>query len=508
MENKQKNILAFVLILFIAAIIRIINLRRASFWKDEALTVLTASQNNITDLIKNLVLIHQNHPPLYFILMHYWGTIFGFSEFSMRFVSVIFSLGIVLMTYLLAKEFFEHKTAFVAALLSTFSIINLIYAQEAKQYSMLGFLVLLSTYFLVKTIKSERKNRKKFMNFYFISSILMFYTHHIGLIAFFLQNLFLLFFERKVLFSKRAIIWEIVCFLLYLPLILLIVWAFSNGQHDVISLMLARNFPWFIANLGYLNLLWVGLIFLLLSLVFYFKYKNTKKIVKSYQNFEEIITQGKNKILNSSLFFIVLIYITGSVIIGTKYLHPYFITKYPYFILAFTHIFVARIIILLFKKKKLIISLTIILLINIALIINFYSVTVKSDWREATEVIKENIKSNDFIVYPGGDNIAPFLYYFPNKSFNYSALPEIYSYFSMTKFSEKELRAPEIENPGAFKSIKEKMQEKNGSIWVVHYYRYQLREPFDDFAQKNLKLQYERIFDENNNLIIQHYTLD
>ena len=508
--NKKKQILAVGIVLLVAALIRLYNLAKESFWKDEALTVLTSSQSNITDLIKNLVLIHQNHPPLYFLLLHYWGNIFGFSEFSMRFISVIFSLGIVFMVYLLSKEIFENKTAIIAMLLSALSITNLIYSQEAKQYSMLGFFVLLSTYFLVRFLKSaKKKQRQKFLTLYFISSILMFYTHHIGLIVFFLQNLFLILFERKNFLSKRTIIWELICFVLYLPLILLIIWAFSNGQHDVISLMLARNFPLFIAKLGYLNLLWVVVFFILLSLVFYLNFRSTKKLVNSYKNFENIINKRKNSILNACLFLIVVLYALGSVIIGTKFLHPYFITKYPFFIFAFVHILLARLIVLVFKRKFVFISLAVILLINIALIMNFYSANIKSEWRDATEIIRENIKNNDFIVYPGGDNIAPFLYYFPAKPFNYSDIPyDIYSYFSMTKFTEKELRAPEIQNPEAFELIKEKMKEKNGGIWVVHYYRYQLREPFDEFAQKNLKLQYENNFEEDNRLIIQYYTLN
>ena len=143
------------------------------------------------------------------------------------------------------------------------------------------------------------------------------------------------------------------------------------------------------------------------------------------------------------------------------------------------------------------------------MIFNFYFTTVKSDWAEAAEFIKGNIKDEDFIVYPGGDNLAPFLYYFPNAPFNYSDIKyEIYNYVSMKEYDENEMRISYTPKNETLFLIKDKMKEKEGGIWVIYYYRYRLREYFDNFASKNLKLKYKKNFDENDRLIIKYYILE
>jgi uncharacterized membrane protein len=508
METKKKHTLLILGILLLAFFIRVYNLSEESVWKDEALNVMTASKETIPDLIRNLIVV-QSHPPLFTLILHYWGNLFGFSEFSIRFVSVLFGIGIVLMVYLVSKEMFDKRTAILAMILSAISTTNLVYAQEAKQYSMFAFFVLFSTYFLIKAIKDGDK-KNIFILLYFISSILMFYTHAIGIIFFFIQSMFFMLFEQKLFFSRKVFFLEIVSLVLVSPILFITFKTLLKDQKRIISALYLRGAPFLIAELGYFNLLWPVLILGLAFVILYIKFRRTSNLCNFYSHLEDQINinSKKNKFI---LFFSIspiLVYLLYGIFINLNFPFPNFITKYPYFMLAFVHIFVSRNLLILSSRKIFCFLTTAIVIISLFMIFNFYVIETKSDWKTATEVIRNNIGNNDILVYSSNDNIMPFLYYFPNKPFNYSNINyPIYDYLSMEEFDEYKMRSyPTPKNKVLF-LMKDKMEERNGGVWVVQYYSPEFRPFFDEFAIKNLVLKYKKNFDEKNKLIISYYGL-
>lgn len=91
--------------------------------------------------------------PLYWIALHFWTKIFGFSEFSLRFPGMLFSFSAIWVIYLLAKELFNKNTALLSAALAGFSAFHIWYAQDARDYSMFMFFGTLSSYLLVLALK-------------------------------------------------------------------------------------------------------------------------------------------------------------------------------------------------------------------------------------------------------------------------------------------------------------------------------------------------------------------
>ena len=97
-------------ILFLAAALRFIALDQ-SFWLDEAIGAIAARDYSyvgiVTDFLKS-----DNHSPLYYLALKAWASIFGFSEISLRSLSVVFGVGTVYLAFLIAKKLIKKKTDF------------------------------------------------------------------------------------------------------------------------------------------------------------------------------------------------------------------------------------------------------------------------------------------------------------------------------------------------------------------------------------------------------------
>lgn len=134
------------LILFLGLILRLLFLNQ-SLWLDEATTALV-SQMPITDFFSKFM-PNDFHPPLYYIIVHYWSIIFGTSEIALRIPSVIFGLLTIFTVFLLAKEI-KLKWPIVPALFLATSGLHVYYSQEARMYSMVTFLVSYIVYSYLK----------------------------------------------------------------------------------------------------------------------------------------------------------------------------------------------------------------------------------------------------------------------------------------------------------------------------------------------------------------------
>jgi len=124
-------------ILIVGLILRLINLNQ-SLWIDEATTALVARMS-FPDIFTKF-LPGDFHPPLYYLFMKFWVSIFGSAEISLRIPSVIFGVLIIYFIYLIAKKLFDVKTGIIASILASTSGLLIYYSQEARMYSLTAFL--------------------------------------------------------------------------------------------------------------------------------------------------------------------------------------------------------------------------------------------------------------------------------------------------------------------------------------------------------------------------------
>lgn len=146
-------------------------------WHDEGISVYIASKS-LREILRETG--KTDHPPLYFILLHFWIGLAGKSEFSLRFFSVFWGVISVALLYPLGVRIFRAENARIAMLLLAFSPFFIRYAQEVRGYTLWVTLLLLSCYLLGR---GWRENALRFWIAYAISTLGALYTHFLSILA-------------------------------------------------------------------------------------------------------------------------------------------------------------------------------------------------------------------------------------------------------------------------------------------------------------------------------------
>ena len=144
-----------VLILALALIIRLAGIASRPIWYDEAFSILISEQGPSAILSGTLATdadssAAEEHPPAYYFTLWGWIQIFGNSLISVRMLSVVSSLGIILCIHQIANHLFDPPTALAAAFLSAILPFQIHYGQEIRMYVFLTFWLCLATYALLK----------------------------------------------------------------------------------------------------------------------------------------------------------------------------------------------------------------------------------------------------------------------------------------------------------------------------------------------------------------------
>lgn len=173
-----------IIILVLGLFFRFVNLDRKIYWMDETYTSLRISgytesevaqqllegqilslrdlhqyqrinpEKSIVDTVKGLATEEPQLAPLYFILVHFWAQMFGDSVAAIRSFSAFLSVLSFPCIYWLCLELFESSlVGGLACMLLAISPFQLVYAQEARQYSLWTVAILLSSASLIRAIR-------------------------------------------------------------------------------------------------------------------------------------------------------------------------------------------------------------------------------------------------------------------------------------------------------------------------------------------------------------------
>lgn len=219
--GEHGTLLILSLIVFLGFSLRVYHLSHPSLWLDEAFTAGRV-HGSLAQTFKTLKV--SPHPPLYYLIMNPWTKVFGSSEFSLRFPSLVFSTLSIIFIFYLGRELFHTKVGLIAAFLLSVSPYSINYAQEAKMYSMIWCLSICSFFFFVRFIKEQTK---KDLVLYILSSSASLYTQYTGFLFLIAQNAFY-FSQGKNKKTKPWLVGQGIIILSYLP------WAYNafyNMQH-------------------------------------------------------------------------------------------------------------------------------------------------------------------------------------------------------------------------------------------------------------------------------------
>lgn len=213
---KKPKIL-LILILLLAAAVRLYKLTAISLWHDEAFSALLINYS-WKEMFYRIGL--DVHPPLYYVFLRVWSYVFGHSLWSLRGFSALFGVLTVYAAYLFVKAAFKReRLALGAALLIAVSQFQIEYVTEARMYTFGAFFLLLSAYFLVQAFETEKL--RYWLGFILTTSIAM-YSHYYLFFSVFAIGCFALFYlfrRYRDDFTKysRLVGAYLVVLLLYVP---------------------------------------------------------------------------------------------------------------------------------------------------------------------------------------------------------------------------------------------------------------------------------------------------
>jgi hypothetical protein len=164
---------ALAVLVVLALGLRFYGITGPAIWYDEAFSVLLARHDpwQIWSITARDV-----HPPLYYLALHYWITLFGDGVLAVRSLSAVIDVGTVLLSIKLMSLVATRRATWIAALLVALLPISVRYSQEARMYTLLGFWLMGATVALVCWVKEPESRR--FAAIYVLLMTSAFYTHY------------------------------------------------------------------------------------------------------------------------------------------------------------------------------------------------------------------------------------------------------------------------------------------------------------------------------------------
>lgn len=248
------------ILLLTALLIRFVSLSQ-SLWLDEAITANVIHKFGYIAIIKNYSPF-DFHPPLFYWLEKFWTSLFGYSEISLRYPSVIFSVLTGYFIFKIVKSLKNNNAGFWAASFFLFNPLIIYYSQEARMYMMTTFLLTLSLYYYLQIIKSQNIKATILYAIFSSFSFLTFY----GSIFLILPMLFYLFYKRKF---KSFAISGLILFLSFLIISPLLYQQLKNAKELVIAV---KNWKNVLGQANIKNLLLIPMKFSIGRISFYPKW--------------------------------------------------------------------------------------------------------------------------------------------------------------------------------------------------------------------------------------------
>ena len=145
------------LVIFITLVggwLRVLNPGGEGLWLDETFSLWVAN-HSVADMLQWIVKI-DSHPPLYYLLLHYWIALNGNTPYYARLLSALFGAATIPVIYLIGKRISGAVMGFAAAVIFALSPFNIYYAQETRMYTLLTFNAAVAIYALVRLLTDPR----------------------------------------------------------------------------------------------------------------------------------------------------------------------------------------------------------------------------------------------------------------------------------------------------------------------------------------------------------------
>ena len=171
-------------VILIALAVRLHDLDGESIWADEAFSIAMA-RHSVAEIAARTA-AEDTTPPLYYLVLHAWGSMFGDSPAAARMPSVVTGVLAVVFVYLAGVPLIGRPAALVAAVIHALSPFLVAYSQEARQYSLLSCASAASFAALIRLLRGHRWAIPAYM----AAAILTLYSHSVGVFVLLAQMVF------------------------------------------------------------------------------------------------------------------------------------------------------------------------------------------------------------------------------------------------------------------------------------------------------------------------------
>ncbi len=322
--KKLKTLLIPVVLSVLFVVLAMVQMN-LSIWHDEAYSAYLI-RGNFAD-IWNLTAIDV-HPPLFYFCLKVWSMMFGNSEIALRMMSVMFGVVAIFVAFYLLKKLFNTKTASIATFVMTLSPLFIRYAEEARMYTMVLAIALISTLVMVMAISRDKKGK---WNFWWLLYGVMLaagmMTHYFMALVFVAQLPYLIYRYRAKIWRLDLILGYAVAILLFVPWLPKCLAQVTNVQGGfwIPELTVATGFNFLIEGLVYAaDATWIKgwEAFLVLAAVVGLVYL-VVKFVKTMKSEEK---SGRDSVM--LLVFLTLVPPVLLMILSLPPLKPMFETRY------------------------------------------------------------------------------------------------------------------------------------------------------------------------------------
>jgi hypothetical protein len=488
-ESRMRAVSPFFFaVVVIGLALRLFMLTSNELWLDETHSIFIAGDSP-TEMVEKLK--DDGHPPLYFILMFMWKSLFGESELSVRLLSVLFGMASLAVVYWLGKNVINERVGLVGMFIAAIAPIHVYYSQEARMYIMLAFLSALSSGFLWLAIKHEKK---RYWWAYVLSATCLVYTHIFGWFALPAGNIFLLLKkERRRLFFKLAA-HQAVIVLLFLPWAPIVpkqagqagLWMNEYWQATPPALAILKTLECFGAGANYppyLRFFHVSplrfvsyMVFALLGAIAVSRYRDRS------------LTSAPSEMRSPKLYLLLNLFIPLALPYGFSFVKPIYLVgrndlmAYPFFALLIG--------LGLMKLARLAwIGLPAISLLATYSLYKYYSIPTPAFDREAIRYIAESGSEDDLVVVTGL-RLCPVEYYMRRENARFRVMPYPGSMRSHPGWVDYRLTPRELMSDAddVIKSAADESRpggsRPSGSVWLLTSPLGSMNDPlFDEFER-------------------------
>lgn len=193
-------------------------------WFDESYSIIIAQKP--LDQLLSLTAVDA-HPPLYYVLLKAWGSLFGWSELALRGLSSILAMLTIGVVALMVRKLFSPRIVVASLPLLVLAPFWLRYGYEIRMYALAGLICALASLVLVMAV--SRKAGSWWWILYGVLVALGMYTLYMTAVIWLAHVVWLFIYHRRGFWQQQWVRAYALAVLLFLPYMSTFIYQYSHS---------------------------------------------------------------------------------------------------------------------------------------------------------------------------------------------------------------------------------------------------------------------------------------